>query len=191
MPSASLRGWLGPRARKLDAIEAAHATLGRSHRGRRSATEQLNHAYAVLLSSQFQAFCRDLHSECVDAFLSALWRRAEEDLVRNQFLFARRLDRGNPTPGNIGADFDRLGLSFWPAVRRLDSRTASRQGRLEQLCSWRNAIAHQDFDRSELQPPTLGLGTVRAWRRTCDALARSFERAVCGYLRSITRTPPW
>ena len=25
-----------------------------------------HHAYAMLISSQFQGFCRDFHSECVD-----------------------------------------------------------------------------------------------------------------------------
>jgi hypothetical protein len=191
MPSTSLRTWAGPRAATLDEIEAAHAALSGLGRGRRWATEQVNHAYAVLLSSQFQAFCRDLHSECIDSFLSPLSHRPTEEIVRNQFVFARRLDRGNPTPGNIGADFDRLGLELWPAARQLDLRNASRQRRLEQLCAWRNAIAHQDFDRSELEPASLHLATVRAWRRTCDALARSFDRVLRGYLAHITGSKPW
>src|ERR1700682_173538 len=49
---------------ELDEIVEAHRAVGGSGRGRRHATEQVNHAYAVLLSSQFQGFCRDLHSEC-------------------------------------------------------------------------------------------------------------------------------
>lgn len=191
VPSASLRAWTGPRAAKLDEIEAAHKALSGSGRGRRWATEQVNHAYAVLLSSQFQAYCRDLHSECIDSFLNARSNHPTEEIVRNQFVFARRLDRGNPTPGNIGADFDRLGLELWPAARKLDSRNSSRQRRLEQLCVWRNAIAHQDFDRSLLDPARLHLATVRAWRRSCDGLAHSFDRALRGYLAHITGSKPW
>jgi hypothetical protein len=191
MPSASLRTWVGPRAAKLDEIEAAHAALSGSGRGRRWATEQVNHAYAVLLSSQFQAFCRDLHSECVDGLVGAVSDHPTEKIVRAQFVLLRRLDRGNPTPGNIGADFDRLGLELWPAVRNIDSRNASRQLRLEQLSAWRNAIAHQDFGRSPLVPARLHLATVRAWRRTCDALAHSFDRVLRGYLAHITGSKPW
>ncbi len=191
MRSASFRTWAGSRAAKLDEIEAAHAALTGTGRGRRWATEQVNHAYAVLLSSQFQAFCRDLHTESIDSFLSPLSQRSTEEIVRNQFVFARRLDRGNPTPGNIGADFDRLGLEIWPAARQLDARNASRQRRLERMCAWRNAIAHQDFDRSELEPLSLHLATVRGWRRTCDALARSFDRVLRGYLAHITGSKPW
>jgi hypothetical protein len=191
MLSASLRTWTGPRAAKLDEIEAAHAALSGSGRGRRWATEQVNHAYAVLLSSQFQAFCRDLHSECVGSFVRGISAQPMARVVRAQLVLSRRLDRGNPTPGNIGADFDRLGLKLWPAVRHLDSRNASRQLRLEQLSGWRNAIAHQDFGRAVLVPTRLHLPTVRAWRRACNSLARSFDRVMRSYLASITGSEPW
>jgi hypothetical protein len=65
MPSLSWQQWVTTRARDLDDIEAAHRSVGGTVRGRRFATEQINHAYAVLLASQFQSFCRDLHTECV------------------------------------------------------------------------------------------------------------------------------
>ncbi len=83
MPSASFRTWAGPRAAKLDEIEAAHAALTGSGRGRRWATEQVNHAYAVLLSSQFQAFCRDLHSECIDGLVGAVSDRPTEKTLEH------------------------------------------------------------------------------------------------------------
>ncbi len=66
MPSASLDRWRGERCLALDDIEAAHRALGGTGPGRRHATLELNYAYAVLLSSQFQAYCPDLHSECAD-----------------------------------------------------------------------------------------------------------------------------
>ena len=66
MPSYSLNHWTRERSEALDEIANAHSSVGGSARGRRYATQQINHAYATLLSSQFQGFCRDLHSECVD-----------------------------------------------------------------------------------------------------------------------------
>jgi hypothetical protein len=144
VPSASLRTWLGPRAAKLDEIEAAHRAVGVSL-GRRWATEQLNQAYAVLLSSQFQGFCRDLHSECVDRFVRAASAVPMAQVIRAALVLARRLDRGNPNPANIGADFNRLGVDLWPEIQRADRRSAIRQLRIAQLAEWRNAIAHQDF----------------------------------------------
>lgn len=47
----------------LGEIAAAHTAVGGQGSGRRYATQEINHAYAVLLSSQFQRFCRDLHTE--------------------------------------------------------------------------------------------------------------------------------
>lgn len=32
----------------------------------------------------------------------------------------RKLDQGNPGPGNLGSDFGIFGASFWPEVQRLD-----------------------------------------------------------------------
>src|SRR5271156_4930617 len=71
MPSHSLRWWSGQRSDALDEIANAHAQVGGTERGRRFATQQINHAYATLLSSQFQGFCRDLHSECVGHLVAA------------------------------------------------------------------------------------------------------------------------
>lgn len=58
------------RARALDEIEAAHASVGGTGPGRRYATQQSNQAYAMLLASQFQGFCRDLHTESVDQVMA-------------------------------------------------------------------------------------------------------------------------
>jgi hypothetical protein len=189
--STSLHTWLGTRAAKLDEIEAAHLAVSGSGPGQRRATEQVNHAYTVLLSSQFQGFCRDLHSECVHTLLLTVSNQSTAEIARSEFLLARRLDRGNPTPANIQADFSRLGVAFWSQVRRVDARNTSRERRLGQLSSWRNAIAHQDFEGAELVPTTIRLRTVQGWRRTCDALARGFDRVMSRYLASVTGSKPW
>src|SRR5579884_2178893 len=65
VPSAAFQEWSTVRAASLDEVENAHRSVGGTGPGRRYATQQINQAYAVLLSSQFQAFCRDLHTECV------------------------------------------------------------------------------------------------------------------------------
>jgi hypothetical protein len=126
MPSISLLDWRAWRRDKLDEIKEAHYALGGSGRGRRYATEQLNYAYAMLLSSHFQGFCRDLHTECVQHLV----RKAPDDLqnvVRRGLVIQRRLDRGNPNPGNIGADFARLDLPIWDQANALDRRTGQRK----------------------------------------------------------------
>jgi len=72
MPSTSHRQWRTVRASALDEIARAHAALRGTARGRRDRTQQVNQAYAMLLASQFQGFCRDLHTECVEHILGVL-----------------------------------------------------------------------------------------------------------------------
>jgi hypothetical protein len=83
MPSLAYREWITTRADALGEIEQAHAAVGGTGRGRRYATQQINQAYAVMLASQFQGYCRDLHR----------WRAHCERLARSfdevmrQYLF--------------------------------------------------------------------------------------------------------
>jgi RiboL-PSP-HEPN len=191
MPSHSLIRWNGERADALDEIENAHAKVGGTERGRRYATQQINYSYAALLSGHFQGFCRDLHSECVDhivAIIPAPLRGfLREELIRN-----RLLSRGNPHPGTIGADFNRLGVDFWTEVYALNARNERRRELLQELVDWRNAIAHQDFD--PVAPggvPTLHLATVRGWRNAVNSLARSFDQRMYNYLQALLGGAPW
>ena len=87
--------------------------------------------------------------------------------------------RREPNPGNIGADFNRFGLPFWPLVDADHPGTCG--GRLlEEMNRWRNAIAHNAFAPGMLRSgrPVLSLADVRRWRKACDGLARWFNR-VC------------
>jgi hypothetical protein len=47
MPSHSYRVWLTTRAKALDEIEAAHASVGGTGPCRRYATQQINQAYSA------------------------------------------------------------------------------------------------------------------------------------------------
>lgn len=192
MPSYAYTHWATTRKTALDELEHAHRSLGGAGRGRRYATQQINQAYAVLLSSQFQGFCRDLHSECVDAMVTVVTPVSLHAILRTALTEDRKLDRGNPNPGNIGADFGRLGVPFWPSVRAIDLRNGQRQAALEELNAWRNAIAHQDFDPARLGGRmTLMLFQVRRWRAACDVLAPAFDSVMRAYLQAHTGTAPW
>ena len=192
MPSRSRLHWQNERLSALDELEAAHAAVGGTGPGRRTATQQINQAYAVLLSSQFQGLCRDLHTEAADHFAAHLAPVPTQGVVRRQLLMGRKLDRGNPTPGNLGADFGRLGLQLWPALRAQDSRTPARQAALEALNAWRNGIAHQDFDPAQLGGrTTLRIATVRGWRSACSALVATLDSVVRAHLLALVGAAPW
>jgi hypothetical protein len=189
LSSQSLKRWNTAGQEALDEIAAAHIAVGGSARGRRYATLQLNYAYTMLLAGQFQAFCRDLHSEAADHVASAVaGQPLVAALLRAQLTSDRKLDRGNAAPGNLGTDFGRFNFAFWPAAQRADSRVMEWQKRLQDLTDFRNAIAHQDFSRLN---PNLRLSSVRAWRSNCRRLARVFDRVVADAVQGLLGKPPW
>jgi hypothetical protein len=191
MSSLSLRRWRTDRVDALNEIEAAHRSVGGTGRGRRYATHQINQAYAVLLSSQFQGYGRDLHSECADYLVQGITLPLLRTSCRNALVQNRKLNQGNPNPGNLGSDFNRFGLVFWDEVRNLDFRNQARLNRLEELNYWRNAIAHQDFNSATLGTTTLRLQVVREWRKACHRLATAFDEVMRQHIQSIIGASPW
>lgn len=190
MVSASLRKWQAQRAEELDRLEAAHAAVGGTGRGRRYATQQVNQAYVILLASHFQGFCRDLHAEAVNTMIGSISPPTLRSAVRAAFAWKRALDRGNPHPGALGEDFNRLGVPFWPAVLAVDARNERRRDCLLELNVWRNAIAHQDFDPERLgDRVTVTLAMVRRWRSASGALAESFDRIVRDHVSEAKQQP--
>src|SRR5258707_335324 len=145
MPSLAWQYWLAGRTAALDEMEHTHRSVGGTGPGRRYLTQQINQAYAMLLSSQFQGFCRDLHEECANHLVASVGSPVLMATYRSNLMFGRKLDTGNPNPGNIGADFNRLGLSFWSTVEADHLRNPQRHLALETLNRWRNAIAHNAF----------------------------------------------
>ena len=191
MPSRSLTYWQTTRSQALDEIEHAHRSVGGTGPGRRYATQQINYAYAMLLSSQFQGFCRDLHSESIDQIIPGISPASMRIPLQREFALHRKLDTGNPNPGNIGADFNRLGLPFWSFVEANDARNSARQALLEELNRWRNAIAHHDFSPAILGSAVLRLAEVRNWRSACAGLAISFDEVMRQYIQSTIGISPW
>lgn len=145
MPSNALLRWRTERALALDEVEDAHASVGGTAPGRRHTTQQLNRAYAVLLSSEFQGFGYDLYSEVVDQIVAGIPAHLQE-MVRSQFDWGQPFRRGNPQAGTIGTDFGRFGFQFWNEVYAVTVHNRNRRRMLDDLMRWRNAIAHNDFD---------------------------------------------
>ena len=193
MPSSSLREWLAERAAILADVENAHRAVRGSGPGARAAAQQINPVYAVQLSAQFQGFCRDLHSECIDYLMATVASPDLRQMLRDNLFFGQKLEHGNPNPGHIGSDFNRLGLLFWPLVDTRHPENPARRAALEELSAWRNAIAHQDFSASMLRAgrPNLALAQVRAWPKACDGLARAFDEVLREHLEALTGSAPW
>jgi len=191
MSSNSLQRWKGERATALNEIEAAHTQVGGSQRGRRYATQQINRAYVVLLSSEFQGFGRDLYSECVDHIVAAAPSHLRT-LMRDQFFWGQPFGRGNPQASAIGSDFGRFGRPFWEDVYAQHAQNRRRKVMLDELMTWRNAIAHNDFDPDVFGPnPALHLRQVRRWRSALRGLSDGFDRVLRDHLTGILGGAPW
>jgi hypothetical protein len=192
MPSVSFQEWVTTRAIALNEIEQALVAVAGTARGRRYATQQLNQAYALMLASQFQGYCRGLHTECADHLVTAIVPPPHlRLLVQSEFTRGRQLDRGNARPGSLGTDFGRFGIDFWAEVENHDFRNQARRAILEDLNNRRNAIAHQDFDPTRLGGTILRLNRVRQWRAHCEQLAQSFDEVMRNHLQGLTGASPW
>jgi hypothetical protein len=191
MPSQSLQQWSTQRAAAMNELEIAHQSVGGLGPGRRYATQQINHAYAVLVSSQFQGYCRDIHSESADYIVQGILPNSLRNVCRNALIEARKLDRGNPNPGNLGSDFKRFGVMIWPLSVQLDARIETCHDQLKALNECRNAIAHQDFSGSAGIYARLRIEQVRRWRTACQRIAVAFDKVMHRELTSMTGTSPW
>jgi hypothetical protein len=194
MPSTAYGKWKSSRAKALDEIARGHAAVSGTGRGRRFNTQQFNQAYAMLLAAQFQGFCRDLHSECVDHLVGAIPSPLViRPLVRTEFTRDRKLDRGNAQPGSLGVDFGRFGIDLGKELESYDAQNPARMKLLEGLNHWRNAIAHQDFTNlTKLGGTTiLRVEQVRRWRGACERLARSLDAVMRIHLQKFTVSSPW
>jgi hypothetical protein len=195
MPSQALARWSTDSQAQLDELVDAHAAVGGVAPGRRYATAQLNASIVVQVAAHFQLYCRDLHSEVAQLLVAAA-PTAYQPMLRVALTNRRGLDRGNAWAETIEADFGRFDLDVWDAAQVHDVRTAVRRQRLQQLNTWRNAIAHQDFVFSPQQQTLLAntvvtLPWARRWRRSCGALAATFDRVAAEHVASITGTSPW
>jgi hypothetical protein len=132
MPSVALQNWSTSRAAVLDQMEHAHRSVGGTGPGRRLLTQHINQAYAVLLSSEFQGFCRDLHDECSECLVRPVTAPDLLTIYRSNFFFGRKLDSGNPNAGNLGADFNRFGFLFWQGIDADSPRSATM--RMRPIC---------------------------------------------------------
>jgi hypothetical protein len=199
MASVALERWEADRCAELDELLAVHRRIGGNRPGRRYATQQLNHAYLVAVAAQFQGFCRDLHSEAVGALTAAM------PSEMSTILFAsltknRKLDVGNANKDSIAEDFGRIGMhDFWSLVEAQggSTHTKARLDRLKQLNMWRNAIAHDNFERYQTKLDELD-GQLRPrlvegahCRSACARLAVQMDAAVSAFLAGIVGSDPW
>lgn len=196
VPSIAFQTWSGQRAARLEQLTDAHSMVGGPAPGRRTRTQAINWALIVILSSELQGFFRDLHDESAE-FLALRLARGNQShftLMRNNFTASRELDRVNPKPDTIKADFARLGVDLWADIEaRVQSGARWRQ-QLDRLNQARNAVAHNDPAKVAKLVAAgfrLNLQTVNSWRAAWLGVARNADKVVGDQMMQTTGARPW
>lgn len=150
----------------------------------------------MLLAAHFQRFCRDLHSECIQAAANAV---PIPMLLMFQTLCqqSRELDKANAKYAGIKADFERFGFDLTAALTAdpalapvVQVANATHITRIDHLNAWRNYAAHHNR-----RPPPHGgpftLAAVQLWKNSCDGLATELDRIMYNQLQVLTGVAPW
>ncbi|WP_344315332.1 hypothetical protein [Fodinicola feengrottensis] len=182
---------------KLDRLMQTHVIVAGSGSGRRWAAEELNHAIVLRLASEFQGFCRELHTEAVD-FVADVLSRGDHGLkvmVRFPYEHGRRLDRGNADPSALGSDFGLLGMRIWDALRSTyPAKGELWRRKLELLNAARNGIAHDDQTKLGVVRAAgwpLTLASARSWRAGLDGLVVGMDHVVKRHVQDTLKVSPW
>ncbi|MEV0773648.1 hypothetical protein, partial [Nocardia salmonicida] len=186
-PSSALLKWNSDRAAALDSMVAVHGKVVEGKVGRQYATGHLNRALFVVLASEFQGYCRDLHEEAAWVMTDGLEPVGDPriPILRSSLVRGRKLDGGNAQPSSIGSDFSSLGMDFWPALEAMyPAKKAKWHTFLTELNKARNAIAHRDDTKlAEIKDP-LTLGTFKSWRTTLKGFVAGMDKVVEAYLQN-------
>jgi len=192
VPSTAYERWRAERLPRLDELETVHGTLGEGP-GRRWLTEQIDRSYLLLLASQLQGFCRDLHTEAA-TFVAAQSPASTRALVESGLTRDRKLDRGKREPSKHRLGFRsprHRRLAYGPSARPAEQASPRK---LEQPNVWRNVIVHDSKpnadDATKIQGtrPTLTYG--RKLRRAAVALAPHFDEVVRAEIAAIAGASP-
>ena len=193
MPSDALIAWQAERKLRLQNVEADCLHLEALHTTDVSRVQEFIRSYAVLLSAEFQGFCRDLHDECAEKFVDSIKPVALQAVLRAQCRYGRKLDTSNPKSGKPWCRFQPFSVRIM--AHRVGSghrEITARRDRLRMLSEWRNAIAHHDYDPAKLGGITmLTIPQVDGWRTDCDFLATTFDAVLRKHIEDITGASPW
>ncbi len=186
MPSAALKNWRNDRMQRLAEIDAQCIAAAFAGPSSPFLAEENLRGYVLLISGHFQGYCRDLYTECAQAFEATLGLRVRAT-IRTQFSTELKLNSQNPTVEAIRKDFERFAVSL-----DFDSDLANgaRVTHLGQLNKWRNAIAHQNPSPPAGALP-LTLTAVQQWRVSCDGLATWLDDMMYRAMFRIINVAPW
>ena len=149
MASQSLIRWRQSAVLRLERVEAARLAVGGRGAIGILAAEQIKHAYVVLLSSHFQGFCRDLHTEAVDCLYPAVSPTSVQGIIKMPMTRTENWIVGIQIQ-EISEAISIGSTLTWQEVVAPERPKRRPAKQLETLNQTEDAISHQDFDPSNL-----------------------------------------
>jgi len=195
MPSRALREWRTIQRAELDHVD----TLLRGVRGagaaERAVRRHVVDGEIVLLAGHFQRYCRGVYEEAVGFLAGEVLPAAAGSVVGKLLMEGRALTRRNATSETLRKDFLRLDLDLREALERRDQRNLDRMRRLNQLVTWRNAVAHQDEpspgSAQLIRGTDRNVRSLRTWRHSCSALAHDIDAVVNQHMIVLAGRRAW
>ena len=192
MPSNSLVQWQNSRLPRLNFVDAQNVTLATAAPPNPQLVDENLRGFVMLISAHFQGFCRDLHTECVQAVANAV---PPSMLLIFQTLCeaGRELESANAKYSSIKADFERFGFDLTAALHFNPATAATNDALITQinhLNIWRNYAAHHNNLAPKYGGPFL-LPTIQTWKNSCNDFAIVLDGVMYHRLLAITGVAPW
>lgn len=142
MASVALTEWNGPRRRRIQLIWDFRDKAPLPWQER-----QADMLLVMRMAAEFQGFARDLHDQAAE-FLTLGATSGNQTLarvLRVGIAAGRALNSRNATSSTLAADFSRIGMIFWPAIKTQEPISGPVwEADLTNLVTMRNAIAHDN-----------------------------------------------
>ncbi len=185
MPSDALLVWQTNRIPRLQNVEADCLHLEVLHAADPDRVQEYIRSYAVLLSSEFQGFCRNLHSECADRLVDSVHPVALRGILRSQCVYGRKLDGGNANAANLARGLQPLPLRLlarcagarpWPRTETTSTRYAERLAKRDRAPRLRPGRTRRDDDLDNPSSARLAVGLRCLRQRIRRRIARPSSR---------------
>ena len=190
MPSQALTDWMTVRLMRLNEFD--HQISNNVPPLSLTLQDGNLRAYVMLLSADFQGFCRDLYSECTQKFATALTPELAT-VMQFQCSANRLLEKTNPSYKAIKSDFGRFGIIVANALapdQMTKANNDRRKTHLERLGLWRNYCAHHNPAEPQ-KAGVFSLAAVREWKVSCAEFAAELDRIMGDFIKAQTKVQPW
>jgi len=195
MTSPALTTWQSRRLPRLDRLIALHPDTAGSTTDP-AVAEEWTHALVLRLTSEFQGFCRDLHTDLARTIARLLTEQNENtrSLVFAGLTRRRALEQYSATVESISGDFNRLSVDLVVLLSTHPRAGPQWADELTLLHVARNGVVHDDPNKIEKLTQAsreLSIETVTRWRNWVDGLVGAMDDVASSRMSELFGVIRW